>query len=309
MFILQDRGTVQTQEKSPAVFSPRRYSPWNLPSVVQAKPEKRGVFNVDAVPNRKAIFARSPLSDQAVGSRAAVQNTTSPIPSMSRPLRAPTVSVARTSATSFARSVSSTGRVSAPNYIPQSYKHAVVGSQSTGTSALLPVNVGSADVWSGGLFRTGGSSSNRDTARSLMTDEFPHLDIINDVLEEGHGLMNTSGYLRVPQWLIDVYSFLADLGISGRSRRNSDDGFYQSYSEYMSGSSSSSSSFYWNGQMDGLIRQTQWQRANRDVSLLAMRSQNNASESTYRNFDVDSSNPNLSARINGYRAFRPSNRN
>ncbi|KAF8113331.1 hypothetical protein N665_0051s0025 [Sinapis alba] len=313
----KDRGTVQTQEKSPAVFSPPKASPWNLTSVAQ---EKRGGFNVDTVPNRKAISARSPLSDQpslsrdiqlqTVGSRAAVQNTTSPKPSMSRPLRAPTilpkqaapsVSAARTSTTSFARSVSSTGRVSAPThcqtYIPQSYKHAVVGSsssdhsssQSTGTSALLsvsnqdgfPINVGSEDVSSRGLLGTGGSSSNRDTtattisenhimnayntpvstsmrqndvqirrpAQSLMTDEFPHLDIINDLLEEEHGLMDTRGYVRTPQRLNNEYSFLADLGISGRSRSYSDDGFYQSYSEYMSGSSSSSSSsLYGNGQ-------------------------------------------------------------
>ncbi|KAG2262079.1 hypothetical protein Bca52824_069158 [Brassica carinata] len=329
--VSKDRGSVQTQQKSPAVFSPPKTSPWNLPSVAQAKPEERGVFNVDTIPNRKAISSRSSLSDQAspsrdiqfqtVGSRAAVQNTTSPIPSLSRPLRAPTVSAARTSTTSFARSVSSTGRVSAPthsqNYIPPSYKHAVVGSlssdhsssHSTGTSALLsvsnqsgfPIDVGSADVWSGGLLWTGGSSSNRDTTQSLMTDEFPHHGIINDLLEEEHGLMNTSRYLRFPQWLNDVYSFLADMEISGKSRSYSNDGFKQSY---MSGSSSSSSSLYGNGQMDGLTRQT---RANMDLSLLAMRSQNNASESTYRN--VGSSNPNLSARINSYRAFRSSNGN
>ncbi|KAG2262081.1 hypothetical protein Bca52824_069160 [Brassica carinata] len=287
--VSKDRGMVQTKEKSPAVFSPPKASPWNLPSVAQAKPEERGVFNVDTVPNRKAISSRSPLSDQAspsrdiqfhtVGSRAAVQKTTSPIPSLSRPLRAPTVSAARTSTTSFARSVSSTGRVSAPthsqNYIPPSYKHAVVGSlssdhsssHSTGTSALLsvsnqsgfPIDVGSADVWSGGLLRTGGSSSNRDTTQSLMTDEFPHHGIINDLLEEEHGLMITSGYLRFPQWLNDVYSFLANMEISGRSRSYSNDGFKQSY---MSGSSSSSSSLYGNGQMDGLTRQT---RANMDL--------------------------------------------
>lgn len=272
-----------TQEKSPAVFSPPKASPWNLPS------------------------ARSPLSDQqasqsrdiefqTVGSRAALQNTTSPIPpSMStRPLRAPTFlrkpAAPRTSATSFARSMSSTGPVSAPThtqtYIPQSYKNAVVGSdhsssQSTGTSALLsisnhsgfPINVASAEVpW------TGGSSSSRDTsatnisgnhrmnpvstsmrqndaqirrpAQSLMTDEFPHLGIINDLLEEEPVLMDaTSGY-RLPQWLSDVYSYLADVGISGR---------YRSYSEHMSGSSSSSSSFslYGNGQSANMATRSQ----------------------------------------------------
>lgn len=326
--VTMDRGTVQRQEKSPAVFSPPKASPWNLKSVAQAKPEKRGVFKLDTVPNRKAI---SPSSDQAspsrhiefqtVGSRAAVQNTTSPIPSMStRPLRAPTFlpkqAAPRTSATSFARSVSSTGPVSAPThtqtYVPQSYKNAIVGSdhsrsQSTGTSALVsvsnqsgfPVNVGSAEVSSGGLLWTGDSSSNRDTtttttisgnhrmnaysapvstsmrqndvqirrpAQSLMTDEFPHLGIINDLLEEEPVLMDTTSGYRLPQWLSDVYSFLADMGIAGRSRSYTDDGFYQSYGEHMSGSSSSSSSsLYGNGQS-----------ANMDLSLLATRSQNDA---------------------------------
>ncbi|KAL0737052.1 hypothetical protein Bca4012_013262 [Brassica carinata] len=264
-----DRGMVQTKRKALLCF-----------------PHPKLLHGISHL---KAISSRSPLSDQAspsrdiqfhtVGSRAAVQKTTSPIPSLSRPLRAPTVSAARTSTTSFARSVSSTGRVSAPthsqNYIPPSYKHAVVGSlssdhsssHSTGTSALLsvsnqsgfPIDVGSADVWSGGLLRTGGSSSNRDTTQSLMTDEFPHHGIINDLLEEEHGLMITSGYLRFPQWLNDVYSFLANMEISGRSRSYSNDGFKQSY---MSGSSSSSSSLYGNGQMDGLTRQT---RANMDL--------------------------------------------
>ncbi|KAH0924343.1 hypothetical protein HID58_024361 [Brassica napus] len=278
-----DRGTVLTQEKSPAVFSPPKASPWNLPSA------RSPVSDQQASQSRDIEF-------QTVGSRAALQNTTSTIPpSMStRPLRAPTFlpkpAAPRTSATSFARSMSSTGPVSAPThtqtYIPQSYKNAVVGSdhsssQSTGTSALLsisnhsgfPINVASAEVpW------TGGSSSSRDTsatnisgnhrmnpvstsmrqngaqirrpAQSLMTDEFPHLGIINDLLEEEPVLMDaTSGY-RLPQWLSDVYSYLADVGISGR---------YRSYSEHMSGSSSSSSSFslYGNGQSANMATRSQ----------------------------------------------------
>lgn len=375
------------KEKSAAVLSPSRAAPWNPPSPVQAKPEKKGVSNVDAVPNRKITSARSPSSDQAspsrdiqfqtVSPRADIQKTASPkpaaqpTPSLSRPLSAPiippkqaapVISAVHTSATSsLARSMSLTGRLGSPThsqtYAPQSYKHAIVGSsgfnhsssQSTGTSTLppyshpspisasnqsgFPINVGSWDVSSGGLLWTGGSNSNRDTtttisgnhrtnpyntpvttsirpadvqigrtAQSLMTDEFPHLDIINDLLEDEHCSMDSDVY-RVPQQFNNQFSYHggADLGISGRSRSYSDDGFHQSYGEYIPHSSSSSP--YGNGQT-----QTQWQMANTDLSLRAMRNQDDPSASaTYSYFDLDSSNPNSSAGINGYRDYRPSN--
>ncbi|CAH8323146.1 unnamed protein product [Eruca vesicaria subsp. sativa] len=67
--VSKDRGTVQTQEKSPAVFSPLKASPLNFPSVAQAKPEKRDVFSVDTIPNKKPIPAGPPLLDQASPSR------------------------------------------------------------------------------------------------------------------------------------------------------------------------------------------------------------------------------------------------
>ncbi|CAL9242166.1 unnamed protein product [Arabidopsis halleri] len=384
--VSKDPNMIQLKEKSAAVLSPSRAAPWNPPSLVQAKPEKTIVSNVDAVPNRKVASARSPSSDQAspsretklqtVGLRADIQKTASPkpvaqpAPSISRPLSAPIIppkqaapvisAVQTTSAASLARSMSSTGRLGSPihsqAYNPQSYKHAMVGSsgfshsstQSTGTSTLppyshpspisvsnqsgFPINVGSWDVSSGGLLWTGGSSSNRDTTTTVsgnhntntyntpvvttsirptnvqigrtaqMTDEFPHLDIINDLLEDEHVSTDNSLY-HVPQQFNNQYSYHggADLGISGRSRSYSDDGFHQSYGEYMPHSASSSS--YGNGQT-----QSQWQMA-MDLSLRAMRNQDDASASasaTYSYFDLDSSNPNLSG-INGYRDFRPSN--
>ncbi|CAH2046690.1 unnamed protein product [Thlaspi arvense] len=368
-------GTVQTQEKSPAVLSSPGAAHWNhLSSVAQAKPEKKIVSNVDAAPNRKAIpAARSPSSDQqaspsrdiqfqTVPPRAGGQKTASPTkptgqpapPSMlSRPLSAPLIppkqaapviiSPVQASATSLARSMSSTGH--RQTYIPQSYKHAIVGSlsfnhsssQPTGTTTAspsysqsppisgFPINGGSRDVSSGehGLW-TAGSSSNKETTttstsgnhrmnlpynppvstttQSLMTDEFPHLDIINDLLKDEHGSMDNNSVYCVPQ-RFNMYSYHggADFGISGRSRSYSDDGFHQSYGEYMS-----SSSPYGNGQMDGLT-QTQWRMANMDLSLLATRNQDDAAASNYSYFDLDSSNQNLSAGINGYRDFRPSN--
>ncbi|AED94981.1 TRAF-like superfamily protein [Arabidopsis thaliana] len=386
--VSKDPNMIQMKEKSAAVLSPSRAAPWNPPSPVQAKPEKKGVSNVEAVPNRKVISVKSPSSHhaspsreaqlQTVGPRADIQKIASPkpveqpAPPMSRPLSAPiipptqaapVISAVQTSTASLARSMSSTGRLGSPThsqaYNPQSYKHAIVGSsgfthpssQSSGTSTLppyshpspisvsnqsgFPINVGSWDVSSGGLLWTGGSSSTRDTtttisgnhktntynapvvttsirptnvqigrtAQSLMTDEFPHLDIINDLLADEHGTMDNSVY-RVPQQFNNQYSYHggADLGISSRSRSYSDDGFHQSYGEYMPHSASSSP--YGNGQT-----QSQWQMANMDFSLPAMRNQDDVSASataTYSYFDLDSSNPNLSG-INGYRDFRPSN--
>lgn len=387
------------KEKSAPVRSPSSTAPWNPPSLVQAKQEKKGVSNVDGIPTRQLVPARSPSSDQAspsrdiqlqtVGPRAEIQKTASPkpaaqpAPSMSRPLSAPiippkqaasVISAVQTSTTSLARSMSSTGRLGSPThsqaYIPQSYKHAIVGSsgspthshayipqsynysssQSAGTSTLppyshpapisvsnqsgFPINVGSWDVSSGGLLWTGGMSSNREattisgnhrtnpyntpvttgirptdlqigrTAQSLMTDEFPHLGIINDLLEDEHGSMDSSVY-RVPQQFNNQYPYHggADLGISGRSRSYSDDGFHQSYGEYMPHSASSLP--YGNGQT-----QMQWQMANMELSLRAMRNQDSSSASasaTYSYFDLDSSNPNSSGGINGYRDYRPSN--
>lgn len=315
-----------------------------------------------------------------MGPRADIQKAASPkpaaqpAPSMSRPSSAPiippkqvapVVSAVQTSTISLARSMSSIGRIGSPThsqaYIPQSYKHAIVGSsgfnhsssQSTGVTALppyshpppisvsnqsgFPINVGSWDVSSGGLLWTGGPSSNTTTisgnhrtnhyntavaastrttdvqigrrAQSLMTDEFPHLDIINDLLEDEQGMMDSAVYQLPQRFNNNQYSYHggADLGISGRSRNYSDDGFHYSYGKYMPHlSPSSSSSPYANGQMDGLA-QTQWQMANMDLSLLAMRNQDDAASATYSYFDLDSSNPNLSAGINGYRDFRPSN--
>ncbi|KAL1191312.1 TNF receptor-associated factor-like protein [Cardamine amara subsp. amara] len=386
--VSKDRSTIQIKEKSAAVLSPSRASPWNPPSLVQAKPEKKSVTCVvDAVPKKKVVATRSPSSDQTSPSRdiqsqtaaprADIQKIASPkpmsqpAPPMSRPSSAPiippkqavpVISAVQTS-TMFARSMSSTGRLGSPThsqpYIPQSYKHAIVGSsglnhsssQSTVTmppyshpspisvsnQSSFPINVGSWDVSSGGLLWTGGSSSNRDsttattingnhrtnpyntpavttslrptnvqigrTTQSLMTDEFPHLDIINDLLEDEQGSMDCNVY-RLPQQFTNQYTYHggADLGISGRSRSYSDDGFHQSYGEYMPHSSSSSP--YGNGQA-----QSQWHMSNMDLSLLAMRHQDDASaaSATYSYFDVDSPNPNSSARINGYRDFRPSN--
>ncbi|CAN8247820.1 unnamed protein product [Cochlearia groenlandica] len=390
-------NTVPIREKKAAVISSPRAVLLNFPSPVRAKTEKKGVSSVEAVPNRKAISARSPSSDQAspsrdiqfqtVSPRADIQITAAPKPvaqpailprSSTAPIilpkqAAPVISAVQTSTTPLARStLNSTGRLGSPTssqaYIPQSYKHAIVGpsgfnhssSQSPGVNTLpsyplpppisesnqsgFPINVGSWDVSSGGLVWTGGSSSNRDatttrsqnhrptpchstvavstrptevqigrTTQSLVTDEFPHLAIINDLLEDEHGMMdNGLYYLPQQQFNNSQYSYHgggggADLGISGRSMSYIDDRYQQSYSEYMPYSSSSSP--YGNRQMDELM---QWRMANMDLSLLAMSNQNDvaaaATAGSYSYYDLDASSLDFSGGYNyGYRDFRPSN--
>ncbi|XP_010522489.1 PREDICTED: MATH domain-containing protein At5g43560-like [Tarenaya hassleriana] len=220
----------------------------------------------------------------------------------------------------------------------------------------FPFSLGSRDGSSGGLMWTGGSSSsssqrdrtissmNRDALKaanpytpigsrsleqtqSLVTDEFPHLDIINDLLEDEHGsnmMMAGSGFHVVPQLFNSSssshYTYHhhhhgtgTELGLSGEllscrsSRSYSDEGFHHGYGHFDSymPHSSASASPYGNGQMDGLIP-TQWRMANMDLSLRAMR---NPDEAAYPPFgsEASNSNPNLSANINGgYAEFRPS---
>ncbi|CAF2105242.1 unnamed protein product [Brassica oleracea] len=147
----------------------------------------------------------------------------------------------------------------------------------------------------------------RQQAQSLMTDEFPHLDIINDLLEDencGSMVFNGSIFNSEPQLFNNQYSYhgggSADLGISGellssgRSRSFGDEGFhYMPRGPYA----------------EGLIP-TQWQMANMDLSLLAMRNSNMEDTASYHhtyNFGLDSTNQSFSSGINGYTEFRPSN--
>ncbi|WZZ11638.1 hypothetical protein YC2023_097559 [Brassica napus] len=147
----------------------------------------------------------------------------------------------------------------------------------------------------------------RQQAQSLMTDEFPHLDIINDLLEDencSNTVFNGSIFNSQSQLFNSQYSYhgggSADLGISGellssgRSRSFGDEGFhYMARGPYA----------------EGLIP-TQWQMANMDLSLLAMRNSNVEDTASYHhtyNFGLDSTNQSFSSGINGYTEFRPSN--
>ncbi|XP_018451140.2 TNF receptor-associated factor homolog 1b isoform X2 [Raphanus sativus] len=232
-------------------------------------------------------------------------------------------------------------------YTPQSYKHAIVGNSAgssssfnhhPGSHGVVPTTLPSASytqtpayqssfpLSQDGLFQsrslnsvhtgmnnrytpavTSNSSLNhtdtemaRQQAQSLMTDEFPHLDIINDLLEDencSNMVYNGSIYNSQPQLFNGQYSYHGgDLGISGellssgRSRSFGDEGFH-----YMP---------------RGPYGETQWQMANMDLSLLAMRNSSNMEDTaSYRNtyFGLDSWNQSFSSGTNGYTEFRPSN--
>ncbi|KAG5387557.1 hypothetical protein IGI04_039027 [Brassica rapa subsp. trilocularis] len=237
-------------------------------------------------------------------------------------------------------------------YTPQSYKHAIVGNSPGSSSSFNhhPTTLPSASYSQtptssyqssfpfsqDGLFLGGRSlnsvnmgmnnpyvpsvtsNSSRQQAQNLMTDEFPHLDIINDLLEDencSNMVFNGSMFSSQPQMLDRQYSYhggggAADFGISGellsggRSRSFGEEGYH-----YMphNGLSAAGGPYA----ADGLIP-TQWQMANVDLSLLGMRnnSSNLGDTTAYHHnayYGLDSSNPSFSSGVNGYTEFRPSN--
>ncbi|KAI3459470.1 hypothetical protein Pfo_016133 [Paulownia fortunei] len=161
----------------------------------------------------------------------------------------------------------------------------------------------------------------------VLPDEFPHLDIINDLLDDEHGIgmvaRVNSGYQSFsngPHHLSRQYSFPGDPGMSSglgpsvsscrfdRTRSYHDEGFQHGYGG--SGRTydtlrdmipQASPRPYVNGQIDGFVP-NQWQMAGSDLPFLSV-----------RNIDSDGypyhipEYPNLTVGINGYTVFRPSN--
>ncbi|KAG6732656.1 hypothetical protein I3842_01G189000 [Carya illinoinensis] len=169
------------------------------------------------------------------------------------------------------------------------------------------------------------SASGRQT-QGALADEFPHLDIINDLLDDEHGV----GMARAdtvfhslsngPQLLNRQLTFPCDESISGdvgssssscrfeRSRSYHDDGFQQHYHSPGSHYDSMRDFIlqggalpYVNGPVDGLVL-NQWPVAGADLSLLGMR---NPEGDGYPYYNTDYSN--LACGVNGYTIFRPSN--
>ncbi|WVY96079.1 hypothetical protein V8G54_028230 [Vigna mungo] len=161
-----------------------------------------------------------------------------------------------------------------------------------------------------------------------LVDEFPHLDIINDLLDEEHvtgkAAKASSAFHSLndgPQLLNRQFTFPGDLGTNDdlgsstsscrfeRSRSYQDARFQQGYSssggrhfdmqpDYLPQTASTLSS-YGNGKVDGLTP-NQWQVAGSDLSYLGMRNTEN-SYSYYQDY------PNMACGVNGYTVFRPSN--
>lgn len=161
-----------------------------------------------------------------------------------------------------------------------------------------------------------------------VTDEFPHLDIINDLLNDEHVSGKGAGPSRAfqslsngPHLLNRQFSFPCDVGGStdlgsstssscrfDRMRSYHDGGFQRSYSstgthfdglrEFIPQPSPLP---YANGQIDGLVP-NQWQMAGSDLSLAGIRN-TEVDGSPY--FSPDYSN--LACGVNGYTVFRPSN--
>ncbi|CAH8391818.1 unnamed protein product [Eruca vesicaria subsp. sativa] len=378
--------------KSAAVLSSPRTAAKNPSPLTQTKPEKKSVSNADPAPNRKAMSAHGPpsssqvvrpssdIQSQTIGLRSDMQKMSAPKPSatttatISRPSSAPIIpamqpapiiSSSSVQSTSFLpRSVSSAGRLGPDSsvhnqqtYIPQSYKHAIVGNSPGSASSFIhhssshgvvPTTLPSSSysqtptlshqssfpfsqdalMWAGRSSNslnmgmnspyTQTMTNNRSVShidveiarqqqpQSLMTDEFPHLDIINDLLEDescSNMAFNGSIYNSQPQLFNSQYAYHnnggGDLGISGefmssgRSRSFGDEGFH--YMPRVSAAGPYGA--------DGLMPPTQWQMANMDLSLLAMRNSNlEDTAPTYHHNTYQSFSPG----INGYTEYRPS---
>ncbi|XP_065863137.1 TNF receptor-associated factor homolog 1a [Euphorbia lathyris] len=246
------------------------------------------------------------------------------------------------------------------SYAPLSYRNAIVGNPISSNSAGfthanspgMGVNLPSAHTQpptlaSGSMFlppssdRVDSNSAqsgfafgmlNRDSLQNGphrmensqgVTDEFPHIDIINDLLDDEHGKADVSGGVfqslsnGQQHFLNRQCSFPGDMGVSAdnlvsgssscrfeRTRSYHDVGFQRSYSsfgthfdaprEYIPQASPMP---YANGHMDGLIS-NQWQMAASDLSLVGM-----------RNAEAEGSpyfSPDYSHLGNGYAVYRPS---
>ncbi|XP_061370988.1 TNF receptor-associated factor homolog 1a-like isoform X2 [Gastrolobium bilobum] len=164
--------------------------------------------------------------------------------------------------------------------------------------------------------------------QGLLVDEFPHLDIINDLLDDEHGIGKTTRASSVfhslnngPQSLNRQLTFPGDwganddLGSSTSSCRfersqsyhhdhgfqrgyNSSGGHFDSVRDYIPQQMSSVP--YVNGQVDGLIP-NQWQVAGSDLLYLGMRNTENDGYAYYPDYS------NMACGVNGYTVFRPSN--
>jgi hypothetical protein len=171
---------------------------------------------------------------------------------------------------------------------------------------------------------TGETSGRQTHGGPLGEDDFPHLDIINDLLDDEYGIGKTQPLMRQYSFPGDVTMSNDDVASSSscrfeRMRSYHGDRFQRGYSpvnshhfdslrEYNNNNipQASPSLLYMNGQVEGGgMMQNHWPIApGSDLAMLGMRnSEGGDSFSPFYNPDY----ANLACGINGYTLFRPSN--
>ncbi|XP_049373165.1 TNF receptor-associated factor homolog 1a-like isoform X4 [Solanum verrucosum] len=158
-------------------------------------------------------------------------------------------------------------------------------------------------------------------SQSVLADEFPHLDIINDLLNDENGIGRASepnsGWQRYSNHLNHQFSYPGDIGMatdlgpSARSCRfERTRSYHDELQHYYSGGLYNSirnmipqpNPQFVNGQIDQLVHD-QWQLMHSDPSFLGMR--NGHTDTGYLYHTPDYSN--MACGVNRYRVFRPSN--
>lgn len=167
------------------------------------------------------------------------------------------------------------------------------------------------------------NSSSRSLAQGMLADEFPHLDIINDLLDDEYAMPIGSAvglgpsFHNGPRHLSHQFTYPGDIGSSldqspstSSCRFDRTRSFHEEFQHSYGGGFDFSRDMippqpnlqpYVNGQIDGLV-QNQWQIGGSDLSY------------GLRNMDGDGypyhmppDYSNLTMGVNGYTVYRPSN--
>ncbi|XP_059318537.1 TNF receptor-associated factor homolog 1b-like isoform X2 [Lycium ferocissimum] len=168
-------------------------------------------------------------------------------------------------------------------------------------------------------------TSGRQSQSTALADEFPHLDIINDLLDDENGIGRISmgpttsfqSYSNGSHHLNRHFSFPGDIGMSAdlspstsscrfeRTRSYHDDiqhNFYEGPFDSARDMIRQPNPRFISGQIDGLVP-NQWQMMGSDPSFLGMRTAENDPNYPYHVPDYS----NVACGVNGYGVYRPPN--